>query len=226
MLGRVDGSISDPYSYLLRTTDKRRLGNGGWEPMKTRSWRARSLFAASAIAVTVAIGLGAVALVGDISAAAAKAPAKASAVTSRSYARPLTHLTNEVLKATYVESGNPDTSLPASTEVAIDPVNTIKCPAAAGGTCTITDTVSLQEYNGPAYGDNYMAAPWQVNGTTVGLGGPFFTVAPSDGGYAGGTWTDFDHGVTPGKHHVQTFAYSDDGANLGYWTITYSVYEP
>ncbi len=139
----------------------------------------------------------------------------------------MTALKKEVLEGSYVESGDPFESIPAgSLTTAIDPLNKIKCPAPAGKTCTIEDTVSLQEGEGPDDADNLMAAPWQVDGTFVGEGGPFFTSAPADGAFAGGTWTDIDEGVTPGNHKVQTFAYSIDGATLGYWTITYNVYEP
>lgn len=196
--------------------------------MATSGKRVRWMVGASAVAVTVVIGLGTGAFGSGVSAAATK-QARSSAVTVHKVVPevvPATGPKKEVLEATYIESGTSGVSLPASTPVAIDALHAITCPAPAGATCTITNTVSIQEGLGPNYADNNMAAPWQLDGAYVGEGGPFFSSAPADGSYAGGTWTDADYGVTAGKHHVQTFAYSVDGATLANWTITYKVYEP
>jgi hypothetical protein len=59
-----------------------------------------------------------------------------------------------------------------------------------------------------------------------GFGGGFFAAAPTDGTDAGGTWTETQTNVASGKHKVQTFGYSGDGATMGIYTITYQVYEP
>ena len=161
-----------------------------------------------------------------MSAAATKqAPSRSTAFTPHKIA-PATSLTKEVLEGTYVESGTGGVSIPAGGAVAIDALNKITCPAPAGKTCTITDTVSLQEGDGPTKPTIYMAATWAVDGTEAGESGPFFDSAPADGGYAGGTWTDAEYDLTPGKHKVQTFAFSLYSAELENWTITYNVYEP
>jgi hypothetical protein len=194
--------------------------------MATRGRRVRWLVGASAIAVTVGIGLGTGAFGSGESAAATKqAPPRSTAATPHKIA-PATSLSKEVLEATYVESGTGGASLPADTYVAIDAIHKITCPAPAGKTCTFTDTVSIQEGDGPDDTNNYIAAPWEVDGNDAGESGPFFASAPTDGGYAGGTWTDAEYNLAPGKHKVQTFAFSVDGANLENWTITYNVYEP
>jgi hypothetical protein len=49
--------------------------------------------------------------------------------------------------------------------------------------------------------------------------------SPSNFSYTSGTWTDQTPGVGAGKHKVQSFVSSQDGANLYAWTVTYNLYD-
>ena len=53
----------------------------------------------------------------------------------------------------------------------------------------------------------------------------YFGSSPTDGSASGGTWTDQQSGVAAGKHKVQSFVYSIDGATLFAWTVTYNLYD-
>jgi hypothetical protein len=201
--------------------------------MNTRRWR--TLIGASVIAAAVAtvagtgvLGSGASAATGRH--AGAETAAAAVAATAKSSPAAIPALTpKEVLEATYMETANPGSTLAANTDEPMDGLHTITCPAPTGKTCTIMDTVSIQEGYGGGAENNQIAAPWQLDGNLAGAQGALFSTLPADasnGNYAGGTWVDFQHGVTPGKHKIQTFAYSEGGAMLLRWAVTYTVYEP
>jgi hypothetical protein len=199
----------------------------GRTKMNTQSWRVRSLVGASALAVTAAVGLGTGGFGGIVFAAAKQAPQSTTMTGSHSVNTPVSTPTKETLVATYVEEGDSDTTIPSATLTPIDAVNKIKCPAASGQTCTIVDTASIQEASSTGDADNYIADAAEIDGTQFDdIGGGFYTAAPADGSYGGGTWTETNPEVSAGAHKLQTFAYSEFGATLGVWTITYQVYEP
>jgi hypothetical protein len=197
--------------------------------INTKSWRVRSICGGSVIALTAGVGLASGgfglggAFAADGPATTGTAPASSPAVSPAAGST----ATSEKLVATYIEEGSANVALPASTLTAIDAVNKIPCPAAAGKTCTFVATTSIQESSSTGDVDNYIAEAAELDGNQFdGIGGPFFAAAPTDDSYAGGTWTETQTGVTPGKHKVQTFGYSEDGATAGFYTITYQVYEP
>jgi hypothetical protein len=102
-------------------------------------------------------------------------------------------------------------------------VNKLTCPAAE--TCTITDTVSVEVTSDNGDVDNYFSSAWQLDGAFTGEDGPFMGSSPSGESYTSGTWTDQTPGVGAGKHKVQSFVSSQDGANLYAWTVTYNLYD-
>ena len=52
---------------------------------------------------------------------------------------------------------------------------------------------------------------------------PFLGVIPSDGTYVAGSFAQ-NTSVSPGTHTVQTFVYTDNGANRSIYEIQYQVY--
>ncbi len=191
--------------------------------MNTKSWKFRSLVGASTVAATAAVALGATGLGGTVFAGGASSPSSSVAglPTNAPAASPGAAAPNETLLGTYVESGSGGT-LAAGTLTAIDPVNKITCPA--GDSCTIVTSISIQmTASTDDAGDRYATA-WQLDGAFTGELGPFLGDLPTDQDYQGATWTDKESGVTPGKHKVQAFGYVDDGAALGSWTVTYTLY--
>jgi hypothetical protein len=190
-----------------------------------KSWRTRVLCGGSVIALTAGVGLatGGFGLGG---AGAAAGPGITGTPSPAVAALPASKPAALKLLDTYTEEGNATLALSAGVLAPIDGVNKISCPVPAGQTCTIISTVSIQEGSTTGDADNYMADASELDGSQFdGLGGAFNTVAPADGSYAGGTWTETQPGVTPGKHKVQTFGYSSDGATLYYYTITYQLYQ-
>ena len=191
--------------------------------MNKKSWKFLSLVGASTVAATTAVTLGAMGLGSDVLAGGAGAPSSVVAPTQSNTpaASPTAEAPKQTLLGTYIESGGGG-SLAAGALTALDPVNKLTCPA--GDSCTIETTISIQmQPTTSDAGDRYASA-WQLDGSFTGEGGPFFGELSTDGTYSGNTWTDKESGVTPGKHKVQAFGYSDDGANLGSWTVTYSLY--
>jgi hypothetical protein len=59
-----------------------------------------------------------------------------------------------------------------------------------------------------------------------GLGGPVLGQTLPKEGTSDISYSDFEQGVTPGTHTVQSFVGSDHGLDVFYWTITYQVFAP
>jgi hypothetical protein len=177
--------------------------------------------------VRLALGAGVFAVVG----ASVGVAGSALAASGRSPTRAVQNapatpavFAKETLKATYIEHGDSKTAESAGF-FAVDPSDSITCGAKAGKTCSIEVTASVQGGSITTAG-NTVALPWQLDGNYVGLFGPYIGETEVDGGYSEFTYSDFEQGVAPGTHTVQTFGYSVDGFTLGNWSITYQVYWP
>jgi hypothetical protein len=193
-----------------------------------KSLSIRSRIVASALAATAVVGLGVSAMGNTVFAATAQSRPPAEVVPSQTNpaaAQPASVGTKkQTLVGTYIESGNGDgETLSPETQVALDPLNRVTCPS--GETCTITDTISVQLVDHNKDVSSLYCMPWQVDGTPAGEQGPFVGETSTDGLLTGDTWTDQQPGVAAGKHTVQSFVFSQKGASLASWTVTYSVYD-
>jgi hypothetical protein len=193
--------------------------------MNMKSWRFKSIVGVSTIGFSAAIALGVTGVGSDVFAAGTSGspsvvtPSQSNGANVQPFAPGAKKLT---LLGTYVESGEGG-SLAASTLTAIDSVNKLTCPA--GQTCTITDTISVEMAAATTDASDQFASAWQLDGSYTGEEGPYIGELPTDQKYVGGTWTDRESGVSAGKHTVQSFAYAEDGASLGNWTVTYCIYD-
>lgn len=130
----------------------------------------------------------------------------------------------ETLIGTIVESGNgAGQVVPAEGFLTLDPVSKLTCPT--GETCTITSTISVQLVDHNKDASNLYAVPWKVDGNPAGEQGPFIGETLTDGLLSGGTWTDQQTGVAAGKHTVQSSVFTQKGADLSSWTVTYNLYD-
>jgi hypothetical protein len=107
--------------------------------------------------------------------------------------------------------------------VAIDAATTINCISTS--TCTYEAEQNVQVQNSiagnkwaicTAVDGNFMAQPLC----------PFLGILPADSSFVGGSFAQTMSGLAPGGHSVQTFIYTDSGANLSIYEITYRVYRP
>jgi hypothetical protein len=182
------------------------------------SRRVRLALGASVIAIAAA-GIG----VAGGAVFAASAHSRASVVQGATTSGAIT---KETLKATYVEDGDAGATESAETYLPIDPVDTISCPAAKGHTCTVEMTISLEASSPTGHAGNDLAVPWKINGTFTGLDGPWLGETSTDETQSEYVYSDFEHGLTPGNHTVQAFAFSLYGIDIADWSITYEVFLP
>jgi hypothetical protein len=186
-----------------------------------------SLVGAATIAATAGATLAATGMANDVF--AANAPSgSTSAATAGQTAVPGAQATaatakKQTLIGTLVESGNGGNQVvPAEGFVTLDPLGKLTCPA--GQTCTIAVAMSVQLVDHNEDASNLYAMPWKVDGNFAGEQGPFIGETLTDGLLSGGTWTD-QQTVAAGKHTVQTSVFTQKGANLGSWTVTYNLYD-
>jgi hypothetical protein len=189
--------------------------------------RVSSLLGASAIAVAAVTVVGGTVAVNDVIAAGAN-PGPASARTPSTATVSAVHPAGvgagkQTLLATYIESGNGDgETLTPEQSTALDGVNKVTCPS--GDTCTITATISVQLVDHNKDASNLYCVPWELDGNQAGEQAPFIGETSTDGLLTGDTWTDQQSGVAAGKHTVQSFVFTQKGASLASWTVTYNVY--
>ena len=177
--------------------------------------------------VRLALGAGVFAIVGaSVGVAGSALAASGHSQTRAVHNVPATPaaFAKETLEATYIEHGDSSTA-EAAGFFPIDPSHSIKCGAKAGKTCTIEINASV-EGGDTTTASNQVALPWEIDGTFVGLGGPYIGETAADGSFSEFTYSDFQQGVTPGTHTVQVFGYSTNGLTLAYWSITYQVFQP
>ncbi len=195
--------------------------------MNTKNWRFMSLIGAATVAVTAGATFAATGMASDVFAAnapsaptSAAAPGQTAVPGAQATATAAKKLT---LIDTLVESGNgAGVVVPAEGFVTLDPLGKLTCPA--GQTCTITSTISVQLVDHNKDASNLYAMPWKVDGNFAGEQGPFIGETLTDGLLSGGTWTD-QQTVSAGKHTVQSSVFTQKGANLSSWTVTYNLYD-
>jgi hypothetical protein len=107
--------------------------------------------------------------------------------------------------------------------VPIDAATSIGCFLAT--TCTFTAEQNVQVSNSVA--GNRWAICTALDGAfmTEPLC-PFLGILPADSSFVGGSFVQTKSGVGPGSHTVQTFIYTDAGADRSIYTIIYRVYKP
>jgi hypothetical protein len=128
--------------------------------------------------------------------------------------------TKQTLLGTYFQSGDSISPVTGGS-TPLDTPNKVTCPA--GQTCTITATISVQ-VGGNSTDENRYGVNSKIDGDTAGES-PILGEIPTDGSYAGDTWTSEQTGVAAGKHTVESYLYTDYGATLGLWSVTYSLYD-
>lgn len=148
-------------------------------------------------------------------------PLRANAVPGIRPAQPLTLLFNRSLKSTTQEIGTCCATV-GSGFSNIDSALTFTCPGP--GTCTVTDEMVVQAGNN-TIGGNRWALVGLLDGNYID-GGPFVGELLTDSNYSVATWTSAAGSVAPGKHTLQSQIYTDDGATLANWGITYRLYKP
>jgi hypothetical protein len=196
--------------------------------MNTESWRFRSSVGAATIVVAAGVALGATGMASGVFAADAPS-GPTSATTAGQTAVPALQATagpakKQTLIATVVGSGNGNGQVvPAEGFLTLDPLTKLTCPS--GQTCTITSTISVQLVDHNKDASNLYAVPWKIDGNFAGEQGPFIGETLTDGLLSGGTWTDQQTGVAAGKHTVQSSVFTQKGADLASWTVTYNVYD-
>jgi hypothetical protein len=105
---------------------------------------------------------------------------------------------------------------------AIDAVTTLNCPATS---CTFSAEQNVQVQNSIA--SNRWAICTALDGNFMNQPlCPFLGILPSDSSYVGGSFSQSQIGVPGGSHTLQTFLYTDFGANRSIYSIIYRIYTP
>jgi hypothetical protein len=134
---------------------------------------------------------------------------------------------NHVLQRTYFTAGDLNSMpFPAGTQTAVDAPQTITCPGTSG-TCTISADIWVETGNTTTNGSpNNFAVCAEVDGGDL-SGGCFYAAnTPDDGSFVTGTRSDSNGGYTHGNHTVQTFLFTNNGAPVQKFNVTYRVYKP
>ncbi len=129
---------------------------------------------------------------------------------------------SEALKATYISSGDLETTL-GSGDQPVDAVHKVTCPGS--GTCTI-QADGWVEAGGESSTFNEAALCLYVDGSLVNGTCYFSGEVPADGSYAQIASSLSAPGLSPGSHTVQIHLYTFSGAFVGYYNVNYRVYKP
>ena len=136
-------------------------------------------------------------------------------------------VTEHVLAETYLVIGNggpSGTSVPAATLTPIDSPSTVVCPAIGTDTCTILANQFFQTTGSQT--SNNFAICLYVDDNLIPNSCWFNNDTPNDGTFVQGTASNWETGVSPGSHTVQTFVLSNKGCLYGNYTFQYIVYQP
>ncbi|MGO8733099.1 MAG: hypothetical protein ACLQVM_09925 [Terriglobia bacterium] len=106
--------------------------------------------------------------------------------------------------------------------LAVDNPTTFKCQFPKG--CTLEIEQSMQVGEGPNVNANYWAPLVYVDGTMLSYT-PWVGEVPPLTNYVLAT-SNQSTAVTPGKHTVQSYVWSDSGLTVRFYHITYRVYVP
>ena len=126
-----------------------------------------------------------------------------------------------VLKVTARSQGGAIVAVPSGFQP-IDGVTTLHCPGTT--TCTFEADQNVQVRGSTA--NNAWAICTQVDGAYMTQPScPFLGNVPN-GFFGAGSFVQTQTGLSAGNHTVQTFLYTDDGADRSIYTILYRVYTP
>jgi len=133
--------------------------------------------------------------------------------------------TKHVLQGTYNNNGvfGPGT-VSGSTSTPIDAQLTVLCPGTSG-TCTIQADMWV-ENGGQTSTLDGVGIRLYVDGKAAPDALYSVGETPSDGSYVQSSSSQAVTGLAHGNHTVQTYFYSDNGANVAYYNSTYRVYKP
>jgi hypothetical protein len=134
--------------------------------------------------------------------------------------------TNHALNRTYITSGNYASTVFPAGSTAIDSPQTIQCPGTTG-TCTIEAVMSVETGLTTTLGSpNNFALGAAVDGSFLDGAQYYVANTPNDGSFVTGTRSTSGSGFLHGFHTVQTFIFSNNGAPVQQYNITYHVYKP
>jgi len=133
--------------------------------------------------------------------------------------------TKHALQGSYNNNGDYSTSVAASTYTPIDSQLTVACPGTSG-TCTIQADMWIGNGNANFSG-NVNAICLYVDGSPASADCNFVTgVTPSDFSFLNASTSQGVSGVPHGNHTVQTYFFSEHGADVGYYNTNYRVCKP
>lgn len=133
--------------------------------------------------------------------------------------QPPTVLTARHLKSTALSTGSSGVTAGPGF-AAIDQVTTLRCP----GTKTCTFEADQNVEASGSWDNNRWGICTKVDGTYM----PYcpYLGYLTNGGFQAGSFIASMSGLSPGSHSVQTFIYTDDGAQIDIYAILYRVYTP
>ena len=136
--------------------------------------------------------------------------------------RPLAPTVGQIsLRSTKVSFGN-DFVAVGPGFVAIDAGKTLFCPN-DGGSCRIEAHQNVQVNGGPG-GNNRWAICTQVDGNFMAQPLCPFLGVINPGFFQASSFLQTQSGIGPGTHTVQTFIFTDGGANRSIYSINYRIY--
>lgn len=138
-----------------------------------------------------------------------------------SNAPPPSLIFNRKLASTTQSYGDPGTVV-GSSFVAIDSPLKFTCP---NGGCTVSAEENVQ-VSGTVAGNRWAICATVDGNFMAQPNCPFQGYVTSDGSYVSGSFVQNMSAVTAGPHTLQTFLYTDDGATLANYNITYRLYTP
>jgi hypothetical protein len=147
---------------------------------------------------------------------------KSLTVPNTQKASPQTQIFNRKLSSTTINVGNDYQDI-GSGVVAIDSPLSFTCPS---GGCTVTAEIHVQLGLNTISGNVAGLCP-NLDGTNMPPQGcPSVGTIPTDNSFAAYSFEFAQSGVTAGKHTLQSFVFTDDGARRSRYVITYNLYTP
>lgn len=133
-----------------------------------------------------------------------------------------TQIFNRKLTSTTINVGNDYQDI-GSGLVAIDSALPFVCPS---GGCTITAEIHVQ-LGLNTFGGNGAGLCTYLDGVAMPPQGcPSVGTVPADDSFAAYSFEFAQSAITAGKHTVQSFVFTDDGARRSRYLITYRLYTP
>ena len=132
--------------------------------------------------------------------------------------------TKHVLEGTYINSGDYNASVSASTFTPIDTQLTVACPGTSG-TCSIQADMLVQNGINTAATNNNRVCLY-----VDGVAGPncdsYADESTTDEYYTNAVSSEIVSNLAPGNHTVQMYFWSEEGAGASHYEANYHVYKP